>query len=164
MEDRCSSCDGTQDTGHRRTCSLFVVAFLAEHPEFEDGFGPRLDTGESAFQDPPLDLRLGGQRVQIGSLFEDEGAPVPPNSSRSVRERVLAVRVERLLERIKPEQADLLRRVYWERQPREGIAADLRISHQAVTSRLRTAERAFMRAIAEHGGDVDILNVREEDL
>lgn len=93
-----------------------------------------------------------------------EGSIVPPNESRTIEERILSVRIERIMAKMKPEQADLLRKVYWEHHPQREIADELGISQQAVSQRLATAEGALKRAIAEHGGDDDVLNVGLEDL
>lgn len=83
---------------------------------------------------------------------------VPPNESRTHEQRVLAAKMDKVLALMPEKRADLLRRVYWERQTQGEIAADLAISQQAVSQRLKTAERQFQR-VWEMAKDLEI----EED-
>jgi RNA polymerase sigma factor (sigma-70 family) len=128
--------------------------FLREHPEFREPRNRRQPTE-----------RLGGQRVYGDQHYIGDGSarPVFP-PSRTLEDRRLSVRMERLLERMKPDQADILRRVYYERATQQQIADDLGVSQQAVNQRVRTAERNLKLVIAEHGGDPDILEVDDGEL
>jgi RNA polymerase sigma factor (sigma-70 family) len=139
--------------------------FLREHPEFRQP-EDRFDTGETAEKEESQPIRFGGQRVLTGydNLPHDLVSVWPTNESRTAEERELSVRLERILDRMRPEQADLLRRVYWEREPQESIAKELGVSQQAVSQRITTAENALKRCIAEHGMDVEVLKVAEEEL
>lgn len=128
--------------------------FLKEHPEFKQD------------EEQPMPMRFGGQRVLTGyeQLPQDVVQMWPPNDSRTIDQRLLTVRVERILAHLPAAQQDLLRRVYWERQRQEDIATDLGVSQQAVSQRITTAEAALKRAIAIHGGDPEVLEIEEGEL
>lgn len=143
-----------------------VKAFLKKHPEFKPIPVERLESGETAVQDEPMPMRFGGQRVLTGyeQLPQDIVQMWPPNDSRTIDQRLLTVRLERILTFLPEGQQDLLRRVYWERQRQEDIATDLGVSQQAVSQRVITAEAALKRAIALHGGDQEVLEITEGEL
>lgn len=109
-------------------------AWAADHPEFEDW------KTDSVHRPPPPE-RFDGKRVLIG--YKQTGAVlvVPPDESRTASQRELLETVEVLLDLLPPARADLLRGVYWERQTHAQVGADLGLSQQAVTQRLRTAEK-----------------------
>ena len=117
-----------------------VEAFLAEHPEFRE-----------QHRDLAPDHRLGGQRVLLNfeELLTQSGITfVPPDETRTPQQRALSVRIEKLMEKMKPEQRDLLLRFYWEGASQSDIGKDLGISQQAVSARLQTALKAFVRLMA----------------
>lgn len=126
--------------------------FLRRHPEFKEDVD-RLESGESASREVPMPLKMGGQRVFLDPSF-DTGTPWPPH----VRpDHALGERIERAMMQLKEKYADLLRRVYWERQTQEDIGNDLGISQQAVSQRIKTAERKLKAVLVneENGMEGD---------
>lgn len=124
-----------------------VETFLKDHPEYR-----RQDT------EPLEGMRMGSKRVLSGyeQLPQDKVLPAP--ASRSLAQRVLVVKVEKALEKLPAKRADLLRRIYWERQTQHEVAAALGISQQAVAQRLRVAERHLKRVYDPN------VEVKEEEL
>lgn len=116
--------------------------WLEKHPEYKAG-NNRLDTGESSEREVPLPLRFGGQRVLLSPNWQD-GTIWPPHVAPN---HALTEKVEKAMSAIKPKYADLLRRVYWERQTQEQIGKDLGISQQAVSQRIKTAERKLREVL-----------------
>jgi RNA polymerase sigma factor (sigma-70 family) len=130
-----------------------AAAWLKEHAD---------ELNEQEYYEVPIPLRMGGQRVLTG-LDADIGKLWPPNESRSTSQRALAVRIERLLELMPAARADLLRRVFWERQPQEEIGRELGISQQAVSQRVETAKKHLARLIVEHA-DSPLMEVDADEL
>ena len=132
---------------------LDIEAFVQAHPEFADW-------ETDSIHRPPPPERFDGKRVLTGyeQLAKDRILPVPPNDSRTYDQRVLSAQVEKAMAVLPKAKADLLRRIYWEKQTQEEVAADLGISQQAVNQRLRTAEKHLRKVF-----DYDI-EVEEEDL
>lgn len=95
--------------------------------------------------------RLGGQRVLPFGSYEDVATlldnPTLIFKQRDATQDVLQEQIEYLINKLDPNQADLLRRVYWEQQTQAEIAADLGVSQQAVGQRLDTAHKAFARSL-----------------
>lgn len=106
--------------------------------------------------------RLGGKRVLLGyeQIGSDHVRIVPPNESKTREQRVLAAKMEKVLSLLPPKRADLLRRVFWERQTQAEIAADLGVSQQAVAQRVKTAKRQLQKVWDLHQD----LEIEEDEL
>ncbi len=120
--------------------------FVLEHPEFNPS-NKKLDTGETDQREVPMPLRFAGQRVMLSPNWQD-GTLWPPHIKPNHEATAL---IEAAMEKLQPKYADLLRRVYWERQTQEQIGAELGISQQAVSQRVKTAERK-LKVVLENDG------------
>lgn len=112
-----------------------VRRFLKRHPWVREG--------------EPSPMRLNSKRVLLGYEQLHPARFVPPDSSRTISERAMSVLLERVLDTMNQDQADLLRRYYFEQATQREIAQDLGCSQQAANARIRTAEGSFKRVLAE---------------
>lgn len=134
--------------------------FVSQHPEFEGWDRGRMPSGESEENLPMPPESKGGRKVLTGyeQLARDKAVPVPPDGSRTLAQRRLAVKLEKAMALLPRKRQELLRRIYWEKQTQQEVAADLGISQQAVAQRLNTARRQLKKVYR------DDIEVQEEEL
>ena len=152
-------------------------AFLYEHPEFRQANTLPTDneTGETdrtehsdwlgGLDQKRKHVGLGGYGdLEMMETAEDRPAlfeVVWPDAGRTRSQRWMDVWMEKLIEKLRPNIQELVRLYFFERMSQGDLAKLYGISQQAINSRMRTAERALRRAIAEHG---ETIEVSEEEL
>lgn len=105
--------------------------------EVDDNLGKAME--QMALDEFNLDRKETRRHIYMSEL-EEKGRYIP-NDTNPLEDVLKEERIKELMaaiERLKPEQKELLIRVYWNNENQQDIASEKGVSQQAISSRLKT--------------------------